>query len=655
MRGGITAVALSGVPVGWLVWQRPPTAPVLTVTCRATFVLQPGEAALAPEQEAPSAVEQPYSDASSRAVRTPADGIPNKPRADVLLVGHAFAPKGQQVRSLIARIAVGEIDKRIEVFCDRHFDLQGALREGPRFTHMPLVYERAAGGPDTVNPLGVRPDTRDGYGRLALPNLQPPGLEVAKPSDVIPPVGFGPIASTWPSRRSLLGPTLAGRPPADWNGQQVPPDLDPSHFNAAPRDQQAAALHDDERIVLENLHPWHAELVTRLPGLRPRAFAKPKGGTPVPVAMRADTLWIDTSRGLCTLSWRGHLPLEHAGPDLRVFVAMEHASRPLSWDDVDRLRSRGPDPAPAPPPPKGDDPLNRTITDPVSTAPALLESESPPERIAGEPMLSPARRVKRATLPFFVPGQGGAGGPQAPAADGAGLPFRRTGASEAPPAAPPAVRPVSSPQEYDETLDEETAHDTSTALPGAPEAPPAASPSPWASGASAFPSPGGGPSPTPLSGGGLSGTPLSGGGLSGVPLSSARGPVARSPMPLDRGPSGGARVRDRAGSGNRAPVTEALSLAAFDPRCLPRLRKDPRFVDLLEALDEQPLDDDLDRPEDVGDPAELEDRREVFEILARGEVVSEEAAVETLAAAVHEDGWLAQAVAPSARRWPFLR
>src|SRR5262245_162009 len=106
MSSGISVLSLSNLPVTWLVWQRTPGARVLTVAVRATFVLQPGELKLAPEQEPPSQGERAYPDASSRGLYAPSDRSPMKPRADVLLVGHAFAPGQRPVRSLFARVAV---------------------------------------------------------------------------------------------------------------------------------------------------------------------------------------------------------------------------------------------------------------------------------------------------------------------------------------------------------------------------------------------------------------------------------------------------------------------------------------------------------------------------------------------------------------------
>ena len=77
------------------------------------------------------------------------DFIPGKARADVILVGYAFAPRKEPVCSLVARLNVGELDKSIEVFGERSFTAEGELQEGPRFVRMPLRWERAAGGPET--------------------------------------------------------------------------------------------------------------------------------------------------------------------------------------------------------------------------------------------------------------------------------------------------------------------------------------------------------------------------------------------------------------------------------------------------------------------------------------------------------------------------
>ncbi len=333
-------VSLSPLRTASMVWQPRRGAFVLTVVCKATFVLAPVAAELAPEQDHPNEEENHWNDDPARSVYSPCDLVPFKPRAEVTLVGHAFAPRGERVRSLVARMVVGEVDKSVEVFADRTVGADGTLREGPAFTRVPLRYERAAGGPDTTNPVGVRADARDAYGARSLPSLQRPGLSLGA-ADFIAPVGFGPIAAAWALRQEKLG-VHAGR----WTeralaAEPMPSPLDPQFFMAAPLDQQLPALRSNERIVLEHLHADYPRLVTSLPGIEPRAFVERPGSPAQELELTPDTLWIDTDRSRCTLTWRGQIEIEHPAAAGRVLVAMATPARRPSWSEVEAEARRG--------------------------------------------------------------------------------------------------------------------------------------------------------------------------------------------------------------------------------------------------------------------------------------------------------------------------
>ncbi|MCK6376970.1 MAG: DUF2169 domain-containing protein, partial [Zoogloea sp.] len=198
-------VSVCPLPVDSVVWQPRSSSWVLTFVCKATYTLRPGESVLAQEQEAPLSKDEHWNDDTARSIRAPCDLLPVKPRPEVMLVGSAFAPGGASTRAVTVRLIVGDVDKSIDVFCDRVFTLDGALQEGAPFKRLSLVYERASGGPGTSNPVGIRQDVRDAYGRRALPNLQPAGMHVMAPDDFIEPVGFGPIAPKWPTRAEKLG------------------------------------------------------------------------------------------------------------------------------------------------------------------------------------------------------------------------------------------------------------------------------------------------------------------------------------------------------------------------------------------------------------------------------------------------------------------
>ncbi len=327
--------------VASLLFQPRPRVFALTVICRATFHLEPVEAQLADDQDPPAEEDNYWDDDPSRSLYAPSDLVPFKPRAEVLLVGNAFAPRKEPVRSLMVRLLVGEVDKSIEVFGERAFTLDGQLREGPRFSRMPLRYERAAGGPDTDNPVGLRLDLKDGHGMTQVPNLQPPGLFISQLGEHIAPIGFGPIAPSWPTRRERLGRHAGVWPPARvqaWAERPLPADIDSSYFNAAPRDQQLESLRDNERIILENLHPEHARLTTSLPGIRPRGVVERNGAQAEEVQLSADTLWIDTDRSLCAVIWRGQVRLEHPEEAGRVLISLDARRRSipdLSWSSGD--------------------------------------------------------------------------------------------------------------------------------------------------------------------------------------------------------------------------------------------------------------------------------------------------------------------------------
>lgn len=330
-----------------LVWQPRPSAFSLLVVCKGTFDLAPGVARLAEIQDYPNEEDNHWDDDPKRSLYSATDLVPSKPRADVLLVGHAFAPYGQEVESFVTRLVVSDVAKAVEVVSERVWTSEPHVRYGSRITKAPLRYERAGGGPGTWNPVGVPLDAApDPFGMTPLPALQPPGFMLVRREQPIPPVGYGPIAPSWPARRERLGRHAGSLDPASWHVAPLPADLDPAYFNAAPDDQQLSEIRADERIELRNLHPDVPHLVTTLPGLKPRGFVEREGKPLEEVLLRCDTLWIDTDRQIVTLTWRGQVALADRDEAGRVLLAMESPGRTLSFLDIDRLRGR---PAPSEP------------------------------------------------------------------------------------------------------------------------------------------------------------------------------------------------------------------------------------------------------------------------------------------------------------------
>ncbi len=643
-----------------ILWQG--TTRVLTVVCKVTFALAPGESTLATDPESIHEHDTHEGDDPAKSVVAPSDLVPFKGRADVILVGSAFAPRGEPVRSLVARMIVGDLDKAIDVHQDRAWSHEGALHEGARFTSMPLGYERAAGGPESSNPVGVRADARPNtYGMVALPNLQPPGLQISSRTDAIAVVGFGPIAPTWPSRREKLGRHAATWSPRSWNQAPLPRDIEPAYFNSAPRDQQIDELRIDERIILENLHPDVPRLVTRLPGMRPRAFVDLGNRSPQQeIALLCETLWIDTARSICTLTFRGHF--ENPPPSGRVVIGLEHPGQRLTFADVEQqLRAEPERPRSSP-----------KIEEPAAPARSWNRAQTV-TFIGGERSLSP---TGGAVLPF-----GSSGEPKARSAAAELLGDKAARSSEppistsnetpeqrmralgqsppswlggAPPAAAPpsfAATPFGAPA-APATPFVAPASVAATPFttppappPSAPFVPPPPSSSPFAVPppaavpamvaparvqADMFPPPSSTPWSGPESRAGVA-APMTVGqaaAQSAIPVAivaPAAAVIAATPTPAASDPK-------------QVWAGRALQLVWFDPDSLPRVHRKEEFKPIVRALEERAPDNDLDDPTIARNPADAEDRRDIFEVLSRGNALDEPALNRALERAVRDDG-----------------
>lgn len=303
-----------------ILWRPSPGTYALTVICKATFTLAPGTMELAGHEEPINSIDDHWDDDMHRSVRAPSDMVPMKPKADVLVVGYAYAPEARPVRSLMARLAIGDIDKRVEIVADRSWTETSESREGAPFTRMPLRYEKAAFGPD--NPVGVKcSPNAERY--IVLPNLQRPGTLARSPASHVDPIGFGPIAAAWPARANLLSASHPQWRPEIWATVSRPDNLDISYFNVAPLDQRLAVLRPDQPLVLENLHRDYPHFVTRLPGISPCATLERSSGANETKSLRPDTLWIDTEAAIATLTFRGHFNLAHPRDAHRVRVDVE--------------------------------------------------------------------------------------------------------------------------------------------------------------------------------------------------------------------------------------------------------------------------------------------------------------------------------------------
>lgn len=295
-------------------------APVLVVVAKATAEIRPGATAVLAAKAEPLSAEVVVTDAAGSAehasIRYPTDFVVMKERTDVTVVGHAH-PAGGVGEAALVRVRFGEaqpgrgFDRRIAVFGDRRWErsLLGAAPSAPApFRRMPLVYERAFGGPGyAANPVGVG----CGAAPEQLPNLENPERLIRSREDRPEPACMAPIRGAW-LRRELASAT------------ELPASFDWRGFQQAPLGQQLAAVTGDEPFSCEAMHPAHPRLGGWLPGKRARVLAQKRGAMDE-LDMRIDTVHFDLDALRVTLVWRGRLPLADARASdvIRLIVSVE--------------------------------------------------------------------------------------------------------------------------------------------------------------------------------------------------------------------------------------------------------------------------------------------------------------------------------------------
>ncbi len=614
-------------------WQRQNRDYMLTVVCKATFDLVPGELRLSAAQEPLNESDNHWDDDVRRSVYAPNDVAPFKKGADITLVGSAYAPHRQPCRSVLARLTVGSMDKAVEVHADRAWTGEAQITDGPPFTQMPLRYERAQGGPGTHNPVGliIQPGP--------LPNLHR-ARQAGTLQDDGSPVGFAPIAASWPQRESRLRRHRGNFQHAEWHMRPLPDDIEVEYFNHAPADQRVVEISAEQEFVLENMHPEHVRLSGRLPGIKPQAFVERPRVTPHELVLVADALWFDTDRAICTVTWRGQLPIVARDEPGRVFIVLPAARQKLVWDDVQRLgrayankasgsktsatpaAPRPERPAAAPPAGRHREPSPATKShvfeeDSVDTAIlssdelAMLENSNVPHWLAGRALRPNSPGAPSTPIAPITPTPAVAT-PPAPTA--APAPAPAIVPRPPPAAAKPPVAPASAPNDI--SRQPQTIADTP-----APTVPREVSP--WAAAAAA------GPVVTPTH------TPVA------APLVSSN-----SPAPAPEEPRAHAPVRVP----RRASV-DVVDLLWFDAAAAPRIRG--AFPAIIDELEFEPVDPKHDLPMD--DPNASRDRHDVFGVLTRAQSTDGRGLARSMLDCVSETGRFTPPVVAMAGelRFPF--
>jgi uncharacterized protein YjbI with pentapeptide repeats len=309
-------------------WQVRPPQDSLTVIVKGTFDIVPGGPATLRDESDPLQGDAFADDEVKKSLLQPTDFAIVKPRADVVLIGHARAAKPTAAARVTFRFGSGAqpkgFERTIAVLGERAWKVTATSRTpGPPapFTEMPLSWERAFGGrPGDPNPVGT------GWGETPLPNLEDPKKPILGPSDAPAAACFAPIAPTWPDRASRLGTYddawLATRWP------YFPADFDWGYAQCAPSAQQVEHLVGDEAFEIVGVSVEHPKLAGTLPAIRARAFAQETaeaGGAFFEIALSLDTACFEVDEMKLTLVWRGLVEVsDDEAPDLEaIFIHHE--------------------------------------------------------------------------------------------------------------------------------------------------------------------------------------------------------------------------------------------------------------------------------------------------------------------------------------------
>ena len=250
-----------------------------------------------------------------------------KPTTDVVLIGHAHAPRPGTKEMRVA-LNVGPVSKEAMVYGERIWTKTVGFFTMTRplpFEKIPLIYEKAFGGwnrshPDPSkhtyeprNPVGTGFVGAAGVDKeLRVPNVEDPRAPIRSVTDRPAPAGFGFVAPHWQPRAAL-----AGTYDAAWQKTRsplLPKDFDRRHLNAAsPGLVMPKYLRGDEPISAVGVTP-EGTLNFSLPGVPPPAVkVSLVDGRDAEIALNLDTVIIEPDDRRVMLLWRGSFILR-TGP-----------------------------------------------------------------------------------------------------------------------------------------------------------------------------------------------------------------------------------------------------------------------------------------------------------------------------------------------------
>lgn len=293
---------------------------LLVVVVKCTYAMGNGDGLVPADEQAPIISGDTFhGEPGLSSVRYESDLSPYKPGTDVVLLGHAYAPKGRKTGMVSVSLKAGPLKKTCAVFGERRWwSIPGTSFSDPvPFARMPLVYERSFGGRDLSpsseayheqeprNPVGcglLARGSRLDPEEVRLPNIEDPSCLIKNQMDRPSPTGFGFVGRHWQPRLSLAG--TYDRAWQEGRFPLPPLDFDDRYYNGAhsglisPRHFQGG-----EPVELVNASP-QGTLKFSLPGTRPKVAVISRSLEWTYPEPRLDTLIIEPDLSRVVMVWR---------------------------------------------------------------------------------------------------------------------------------------------------------------------------------------------------------------------------------------------------------------------------------------------------------------------------------------------------------------
>jgi hypothetical protein len=254
-------------------------------------------------------------DVAKSSIRRPSQLFEAKPGTDVLLIGHAHAPRGREATAVDVSVRVGPVHKAIRAHGFRVWQ-RGAVRgvsPGPALPirePIPLIYELAFGGQDFSDPERPVAEPRNtvgrGMARDAGELVGQPAAQLEYPGAPDVPASFGAIHRHWQPRASY-----AGTYDQIWQETRMPilpADFDTLFHVCVPEDQWSRVpLRGDEPFEIIGATPeglWRFQLPRQAPG-----FSSLSRGQRSEHRTHLDTILIDADARRVELTFRASVRL----------------------------------------------------------------------------------------------------------------------------------------------------------------------------------------------------------------------------------------------------------------------------------------------------------------------------------------------------------